>query len=587
VSKCMYTMSRPDRSDKLLNRKIQSETVVKCSLNKLLVNDDYSSKFKDAVERRMMACSIRTWTAMVCLNLLIRELFNGIADPTQVQLPDFVNQTFLRQLLLGTKGSHKPYPQIESLYNRYPQLVSDQERHLGDRNIYSAAAIKLATNIQNHLIINFPRFLKKYLYKVTKLSKNEAVEALYLIHGWTKKKHEEGVDMDKVHRYVNRVKYILGLENDTKITKPWLKNNIASILRLFVFINQCLERKELPLFNILPIMKTKAHFVTLDTSSFIGIVKEIGLASNVSGGLEKDFWFSVFNLNSIQGKGKTFTGTMDTDGVVVNVHFQMPKVVGDGKAIDLTGKRVIGVDPGRTNIFQMVEELDGSFKEYKLTRKQYYTEAGIFEARKHTNHWNKQIQEELKELSEASPKSVKLESFVHYITTSLKVKEAVWSEYFKKRWRQQRFRLYGGKKRVFSKFLNRLGPLDNTVLAYGSAKFAPGGKGELSVPTSRAFKECSYRVKTVLVDEFRTSKIHWEDGSILQLVKKGMQKDAPVVRGLLWCHSTIMEKSKFVNRDRNAAINILHCATLSSRPLALQRKPGLKKINQRVGRRII
>ena len=46
----MYTMSRPDRSDKLLNRKIQSETVVKCSLNKLLVNDDYSSKFKDAVE---------------------------------------------------------------------------------------------------------------------------------------------------------------------------------------------------------------------------------------------------------------------------------------------------------------------------------------------------------------------------------------------------------------------------------------------------------------------------------------------------------------------------------------------------------
>jgi len=75
--------------------------------------------------------------------------------------------------------------------------------------------------------------------------------------------------------------------------------------------------------------------------------------------------------------------------------------------------------------------------------------------------------------------------------------------------------------------------------------------------------------------------------SILQLVKKGMQKDAPVVRGLLWCHSTIMGKSKFVNRDWNAAINILHCATLSSRPLALQRKPGLKKINQRVGRRII
>ena len=132
--------------------------------------------------------------------------------------------------------------------------------------------------------------------------------------------------------------------------------------------------------------------------------------------------------------------------------------------------------------------------------------------------------------------------------------------------------------------MNRLGPLDNTVLAYGSAKFAPGGKGELSVPTSRAYKECSYRLKTVLVDEFRTSKIHWEDGSILQLVKKGMHKDAPVVRGWLWCHSTIMRKSKFVNRDLNAAINILHCATLPSRPLALQRNPDLEKIIQQVGK---
>jgi hypothetical protein len=26
----------------------------------------------------------------------------------------------------------------------------------------------------------------------------------------------------------------------------------------------------------------------------------------------------------------------------------------------------------------------------------------------------------------------------------------------------------------------------------GAAKFAPGGKGEMAVPTSRAFKECSY-----------------------------------------------------------------------------------------------
>jgi hypothetical protein len=187
-------------------------------------------------------------------------------------------------------------------------------------------------------------------------------------------------------------------------------------------------------------------------------------------------------------------------------------------------------------------------------------------------------------LSIASPKSVKVEKFMLYINTHKSHENAIWSEYLKKHWRQQRFRLYGGKKRVFANFLNRLGPLENTVLAYGSAKFASGGQGEMSVPTSRAFKECSYIVKTVLVDEFRTSKIHWEDNSILQKVQK-RNKDGQIttVRGLLWCCSTNQNKSKFVNRDLNAAINIMRCAILP-RPTILTRSSNLKKIKQKVGK---
>ena len=44
-------------------------------------------------------------------------------------------------------------------------------------------------------------------------------------------------------------------------------------------------------------------------------------------------------------------------------------------------------------------------------------------------------------------------------------------------------RLYGGKKRVFAKFFNGLvSKGKKTVVAYGAAKFAPGGKGEMAVP---------------------------------------------------------------------------------------------------------
>ena len=43
------------------------------------------------------------------------------------------------------------------------------------------------------------------------------------------------------------------------------------------------------------------------------------------------------------------------------------------------------------------------------------------------------------------------------------------------------------------------------MLAFGGAKLASGGKGEISIPTSRAFKECKKQkgLKILVVDEFR------------------------------------------------------------------------------------
>ncbi len=90
--------------------------------------------------------------------------------------------------------------------------------------------------------------------------------------------------------------------------------------------------------------------------------------------------------------------------------------------------------------------------------------------------------------------------------------------------------LYGGKKKTFAKFFNKMTTNNdyydykkrNVIIAYGSAKFAPGGKKEISVPTSSAFKECRYRFRTLVIDEFRTTAVHYEDDSILQKVcKKG------------------------------------------------------------------
>ena len=140
---------------------------------------------------------------------------------------------------------------------------------------------------------------------------------------------------------------------------------------------------------------------------------------------------------------------------------------------------------------------------------------------------------------------------------------------------------------MFAKFFNGLvSKGKKTVVAYGAAKFAPGGKGEMAVPTSRAFKECSYRFLTVPVDEFMTTKMYNGDK---QTVLKAVQRrdTGATVRGLLWCDSSTKDQSKFVNRDLNAALNIRDCFMARSRPAMLSRSAdnnNMKRVQVVTGR---
>ena len=134
---------------------------------------------------------------------------------------------------------------------------------------------------------------------------------------------------------------------------------------------------------------------------------------------------------------------------------------------------------------------------------------------------------------------------------------------------------------VFANFLNEIKNIDTSrqvKLAYGSAKFNPTGKGEVAVPTTQMFKECSYRFPIVLVDEYLTTKIHCETNTVLQKVQ--VKGESSCLRGLLWCQPTC----KFVSRDKNAALNILRCGLLKRRPSALSRTRS--KVVVEIGKRI-
>ena len=246
-------------------------------------------------------------------------------------------------------------------------------------------------------------------------------------------------------------------------------------------------------------------------------------------------------------------------------------------------KRVIGIDPGRANIIYASEKLpSGKLKKYKLTRKEYYEKCGFNHAKRATRKWLDSIKDKWDYFSQNSPKTANPQQFDTYIRQYSIVYEDLWENKCKKKWGQLKFRNYRNKRKVIDNFLQSMHQKGEMkpVIAYGAAKFASGGKGELSVPVKYIKERCSHYYKTVLVDEYRTSCVcPWCDQLLEKVVKKVGENEFREVRGLRRCCSTVCSRFPFKNRDLVGALNILRCFVDDKRPATLTRNPKRAKVN--------
>ena len=587
-------MKRFDRSEKFKLRKTHRETVVKSSLQKYIVGD--KEQITKAVKERVLTYSKRVNAASISLLGFIKEKFHDQKDVWNVELPHLFDQTLFRQLLLGTDDAIKPYELIKSYQERNPLLFQDVERFSADSNIYSAGAIKYITNLKNSLWMNFLPRVKQFtkaFQSVQDISDDERRSLLYLLMGWNCSNlgcvfpaKESIYDIVKQHRMV------LKLEENAIVTSQWIEisDNLETILRYYVILNRYYEDNKQPTFNLVPICKIKRHFITVDSSTLYGIMKDLKMINcnnQTFQALKDDHWNSFLNIQRLTNDGKLFTGTIETDGVSLCTHFKSPKKPSSEKEKYRYDKnhRVIGIDTGRVNILSCAEVLeDGSIRSFNMTRKNYYTDTGIFKARKRSQTWNKQVQVHLNKLSKVSSKGVSVQNHLNFLDVHFKCSKSLWNEYSKERWSRSRLSHYGGKQRVWDRFFNKIvqvEPEKRVVMAFGSAKFDPTGKGEMAVPTCQVYKQTVKRFQTHLVDEFRTSKICYKDDTILDLVatKKSPRSS---LRGLFWCSST--NNKFFIDRDLNAALNIRRCLISPVRPLSLSRIPGQPRIVQTISK---
>ncbi len=102
------------------------------------------------------------------------------------------------------------------------------------------------------------------------------------------------------------------------------------------------------------------------------------------------------------------------------------------------------------------------------------------------------------------------------------------------------------------------GDLRPLRIAYGAAKFAPGGRGVIAAPTSQAYKACKQRYKQLvrLINEFRSSKIHWETNAILtSVVEIVSDNQVKILRGLQWLPKDAIGQSQLEVRHTQTLLS--------------------------------
>lgn len=598
---------RVDRVGRLQKRKVIKTITVKCALHSRVRpgaynNNNIAFHIVRQVQRRVEAYSRRAVNASLSLSGIVKGIFRTKDDvvsiaSTQVP-PELFTQTFVRQLLLGTAEASQPSQLVVDYHRDHPQLVLQGHRHLGDRNIYSAGATQYLTNLKTALRSNLDTRIKTAC-RCLGLPKSDEAVVRFRINGWTLPPRFGCClpQSEEADHAVNMHRRVLGLIGQDRINDRWLQSdaNLPAILRYNVFLNKTYQESGDKLFNIVPICSTRAHFVRIDTSVLYGILRDAGvirrqIKSSTFESLKDVFWPDILDLRKVKPRGYEFGWSVTTDGISLCTTFEKAiEVPTTGQThvqadyAPVSGDVVVGNDPGRTNIYYMAGVVDGQTKVLRLTRLQYYTESGVLTARRNTETWSRSIKRQMDEMSQVSTKGASWVGHESYISRFDQHQQDIWTEYLRPRWARQRLSLYGGKKRVFANFFNRLVSLfsgGRLVVAYGNGKFASGGVGEQSVPTTRAYKECASRVVTYLTDEFRTSKVDCNDNNLLQLLST-MSRTRYALRGLLYN----TQQDRFVSRDLNAALNIRR-ALIGPKPQMLCRQGVVQRLEQRIVKRI-
>lgn len=504
------------------------------------------------------------------------------------------DSTYVNCFTVGTSTTkRKIHPTTVAVWNEEFQAFHGKvPEHPGQTQAVVYAAQLYKTNFFNSLWMNFNSRLDKFLHiSLSDADDHVDHDVLHCVRGWIRNRETKKLIVlgQKEHELIEGTRALLQLEPEEQMWDDWAEckvkqGEIHHILNFYRSLRSILRETD-KTFSLAPVHDVARRCIKIDTKVLFKLMRNAKL---YKGTREAEFrknagehFARVFKLKEQPGR-MDFTNLVDTDGVSITFHYRRPK----REATETEQKKKkakmvqpgrnaedVGVDTGLVNqVFAVRRNENGTFDRWVLRKGEYYESAGLNRATKKAQGWCAEISEEHALLTGVSSKSKDLTGFRLYLAALASGFDRLWEVKMKKKWARSKLRVYGGKNRVFDKFFGRMardiGP--SATVYWGDASVNPSMKGTKSAPTSRQLIRARLHLKKIeLTDEFRTSKVCHCCDELIRAVKRRVVVDGTLrtreVRGLRWCSTS----RKFVDRDLNAAANILRCGT--ARPESMTR----------------
>ena len=378
-----------------------------------------------------------------------------------------------------------------------------------------------------------------------------------------------------------------------------VKNRWWDYLRWLNDLQFHYEGHEARAFSILPLCSFTSKHVTIDTKILWGLMRRVSertprdrrtwpaawndFSSNDN---KRRNWEVKFNLSKAEGtenltgeeppkeKRRDFEYIVTTDGYAVSVTLSKAKQFGpvflrppQVPVIDLAGKRVVGVDPGRIDLASCVylrPEVDGEFSPpvfLHYSNKEYQEKIGLYKAHAKRRHWlaGAELQDQMTNLPSAKTPDPAM--MIEHITALFLILDRVLALNGRRRVRDLRFSQHCRRQRVMGDICSRItSPVDEddmrpVVVAFGAGMFSSSSRYHAPGPVKEVRTALRKRgVEVYDVEEDYTSQLC--NSCHVKVVPMCQEGGRGEIYGVRRCTAAGCPRN-IMNRDANAAMNIL------------------------------